>query len=119
MILADKQKVNVKDLQNQGSSNNSRKKTRPNNSPLEDKTVTFVDGKGRMWTAEMNLPQNTSMEVMRSIAQANIGMMGNKPKAKTDLVVLIEPHHLEEVTLGDVERVVIFDRSKLDKLIGG
>ena len=117
--MSETQKINVKNLHNQSSNNTSRKKTKGNDSPLEDKTVTFVDGKGRMWTAEMNLPQNTSMEVMRSIAQANIGMMGNKPRAKTDLVVLIEPHHLDEVTLSDVERVVIFDRSKLDKLIGG
>lgn len=117
--MSEKQKINVNDLRNQGSSNSSRKKTKGNNSELADKTVTFVDGKGRMWTAEMNLPLNTSMEVMRSIAQSNIGMMGNKPKAKTELVVLIEPHHLDDVTLDDVERVVIFERSKLDKLMGG
>jgi hypothetical protein len=83
-----------------------------------DKTVTFIDHKGRMWNSEMSLPENTTMETMLSIAQTNIGMMNNKETHRTDLVVLIEPKELSEMILREVDRVVIFDRTKLDILEG-
>jgi len=112
------EKVSLTDLKSKSGSRPSEAKTPTNTSPLIDRTVTFVDKKGRMWTAEMNLPENTSLETMRSIAQTNISMMSNRTINKTDLVVLIEPDELEDFNLKDVEQIVIFDRAKFGSMMG-
>ena len=56
----------------------------------------------RCGTAEMNLPENTTLETMRSIAQTNISMMSKKTITKTDLVVLMQPKDLNDFTLEDI-----------------
>ena len=83
----------------------------------EEKIVTFIDARGRIWTVEMVLPSNTTMETMRQIAKANISLMNNESDIRSDeLCVLVEPEDPEEIQLSEVERVVIFHRKKLDKV---
>jgi|ETNmetMinimDraft_4_1059912.scaffolds.fasta_scaffold19911_2 hypothetical protein len=111
----DGETIDVRQLQN---TSKRRSRRDSDSEKFVDKTVTFIDHKGRMWNAEMSLPENTTMETMLSIAQTNIAMMNNKETHKTDLVVLIEPQELSEMVLREVDRVVIFDRTKLDILEG-
>ena len=77
------------------------------------KMVHFVDEKGRIWTSEMDLPADTNMETMLSIAKSNIGLMQNKEPTSDDLVLFVEPEDKMQTRLVDVDRVFIIARTKL------
>ena len=75
--------------------------------------VHFVDEKGRIWTSEMDLPADTNMETMLSIAKSNIGLMQNKDPTSDELVLFVEPEDKMQTRLADVDRVFIMSRAKL------
>tara|TARA_B110001452_G_scaffold165363_1_gene138034 strand:- start:6570 stop:6920 length:351 start_codon:yes stop_codon:yes gene_type:complete len=77
------------------------------------KSVHFVDEKGRIWTSEMDLPADTNMETMLSIAKSNIGLMQNKEPKSDELVLFVEPEDKMQTRLADVDRVFIIARTKL------
>ncbi len=77
------------------------------------KMVHFVDEKGRIWTSEMDLPADTNMETMLSIAKSNIGLMQNKEPTSDELVLFVEPEDKMQTRLADVDRVFIIARAKL------
>jgi hypothetical protein len=79
--------------------------------------VTFIDKKGRIWTVELDLPENTTMEIMLQIAKANISLMNNDSAVLiSDLCVLVEPEDKNETVLGDVDRIVVFHKNKLNQI---
>lgn len=77
------------------------------------KMVHFVDENGRIWTSEMDLPADTNMETMLSIAKSNIGLMQNKEPTSDELVLFVEPEDKMQTRLADVDRVFIIARAKL------
>jgi hypothetical protein len=77
------------------------------------KMVHFVDEKGRIYTSEMDLPADTNMETMLSIAKTNIGLMQNKEPTSDELVLFVEPEDKSFTRLSDIDRVFIIARSKL------
>ena len=77
------------------------------------KMVHFVDRKGRIWTTEMDLPGDTNMETMLSIAKSNIGLMQNKEPTSDELVLFVEPEDKMRTRLAEVDRVFIISREKL------
>jgi hypothetical protein len=77
------------------------------------KMVHFVDEKGRIYTSEMDLPADTNMETMLSIAKTNIGLMQNKEPTSDELILFVEPEDKSSTRLSDVDRVFIIARSKL------
>ena len=118
--MVRKDKISLNELKGE----NPTKSDKPKNNSFHPvgRTITFVDRKGKMWTTEMTLPENTTLETMRSIAQTNISMMSKKSITKSDLVVLMQPKDLNDFTLEDVAEdghIVIFDRTKLKILTGG
>jgi hypothetical protein len=118
--MARKDKVSLNELK--GVNPPKSDKSKSNGSHPVNRTITFVDRKGKMWTTEMNLPENTTLETMRSIALTNISMMSKKTITKSDLVVLMQPKDLNDFTLEDIAEdghIVIFDRTKLNILTGG
>ena len=79
--------------------------------------VTFIDAKGRIWTVELDLPANTTMNTMLQIAKANISLMNNEREVNiSDLYVLVEPEDKDETVLDDVDRIVLFHKRKLDQI---
>jgi hypothetical protein len=115
--MADEQPIDLNALKAQRHSA-SRSSTSATTGSLVDKTVTFINAKGRMFTSEMNLPDDTSMEVIRSIGQTVLHSIDPKSggaRTKDMLVVLVEPN--ENLCLADVKRIVVFDREKLDEVL--
>jgi hypothetical protein len=93
--------------------NSKTPSTLPNRSGHITKMVHFVDEKGRIWTSEMDLPADTNMETMLSIAKSNIGLMQNKEPTSDELVLFVEPEDKTQTRLVDVDRVFIIARTKL------
>ena len=98
-----------------GEQKKSRRRIVP--SRMVSKLVTFIDSKGRIWSVEMDLPGNITMTSMLQIAKANISLMNNEREIHLDdLCILVEPEDKDETVLEDVDRVVIFHKSKLDQI---
>lgn len=81
------------------------------------KTVSIIDHKGRIWTTDMQLPGDTTMDTMIHIAQSNLSLVIPKNKIDiTELVVLIEPKDKMQTKLVHAEKVVIIHEKQLRKI---
>lgn len=97
-----------------------RNRSRTNRPNSIQKTVSFIDAKGRVWTVEMHLPANTTMTTILQIAKSNISLMNNQDDVQlSDLVVLMEPKDMDETLYEDVgRRIVIFHEKSLGRVEG-
>ncbi len=115
--MSDEREIDLASSSNRGSRNRGRSNVVNSNS-LE-KTVSFIDAKGRIWTVSMHLPANTTMTTMLEIAKANISLMNNQNDVQlSDLVVLIEPEDKDQVLYEDADRIVICHHNTLNKMEG-
>ena len=81
------------------------------------KWVSFIDHRGRVWTTEMTLPENTNMDTVLQIAKASLDlMMGGKTLHLNDLHVLVKPLDTRATTLAQVGRVVVMHNGQIQKL---
>jgi len=79
--------------------------------------VSFIDHRGRVWTTEITLPENTNMHTVLQIAKASLDlMMGKKKLDFNDLHVLVAPKDNHATTLSEVERVVVMHKTQVEKL---
>lgn len=79
--------------------------------------VSFVDHRGRVWTTEISLPENTNMHTVLQIAKASLDlMMGRKKLDFNDLHVLVAPKDNYSTTLAEVKRVVVMHDTQVKKL---
>ena len=79
--------------------------------------VSFIDHRGRVWTTEMTLPENTNMDTVLQIAKASLDlMMGGKTLHLNDLHVLVKPLDTHATTLAQVGRVVVMHDDQIQKL---
>ena len=108
-------KVDLKDLKN--DLDNTRKPSAPATN-TDDITVSFISSKGHIFTAEMNLPMNLTIDTMEGIGQTVLQCI--EPKrgqvSKDSFVVLVQLKD-ENITLDQVEKIVIFDINKLNSAL--
>jgi hypothetical protein len=111
-------KINISEKGDEGGK--SKKRSSSNSSSLIDKTVTFINHNGRMFTSEMDLPENMTMEAVKSIGKTVLESIDPKGGApRLDRLAVLAEIDDDTITIGDVKRIVIFDTGMLDSMTKG
>jgi len=103
-------KVDLRDLKD----NLRQSSSSPAPTQTDDITATFISSKGRIFTSEMNLPMNLTIDTMEGIAQTVLQCIEPKrgPVSKDSFVVFVQLKD-ETVTLDQIEKILVFDENKL------